>query len=52
MSAGGFTTGIEDDYMIEERPTGRFTWLVRVRDNDEPSDIGVVAICADFPPLR
>lgn len=50
LSAGG-SARLEDD-MIEERPTSSTSWLVRVRDNGEPTTTQVVAICADFPPLH
>jgi hypothetical protein len=50
LNAGGGAS-VEDD-MIEERPTGTNSWLVRIRDNGAPTTSTVVANCLDFPPLR
>lgn len=50
LNAGGGANP-EDD-MIEERPTGGASWLVRIRDNGAPTTSTVVANCIDFPPTR
>lgn len=48
LNAGGGANP-EDD-MIEERPTGANSWLVRIRDNGTPTTSTAVANCLDFPP--
>ncbi|HEX5848365.1 MAG TPA: hypothetical protein VFY59_04155 [Rubrobacter sp.] len=48
LNAGGGAN--QEDDMIEERPTGANSWLVRIRDNGSPTTSTAVANCLDFPP--
>jgi hypothetical protein len=48
LNAGGGAN--QEDDMIEERPTGANSWLVRIRDNGAPTTSTAVANCLDFPP--